>query len=82
MDRCLTCGYGPIMDPVVESTMRTPDEYWRVQIVRYGRRDRWYRVLHAETVVADRAPLATVHRILGDAMATLEPVNADEAGTA
>jgi hypothetical protein len=70
------------MDPVVESELGAPDGYWRVQVVRYGPGQRWYRVLHANTVVADRVPLATVHRILGDAMATLEPADLGEAGTA
>ncbi|WP_433730855.1 hypothetical protein ACQP2Y_21185 [Actinoplanes sp. CA-051413] len=68
------------MDPVVESELRTPDGYWRVQVVRYGPGQRWYRVIHATTQVADRVPLATVQRILGDAMATLEPVQEGELG--
>lgn len=72
----LTCGYRPIMEPVVESALETPDRYWRVEIVRYGPKQRWYRVTHAATVVAERAPLATVQRILGDAFVALEPVDA------
>lgn len=72
----LTCGYGAIMDPVTEGALETPDGYWLVEIVRYGPKQRWYRVTHAATVVADRAPLATVQRILGDAFSTLEPVDA------
>lgn len=56
--------------------MRTADGYWLVEIVRYGRADRWFRITHAATVVADRAPLATVQRILGDAYETLQPVEA------
>lgn len=67
------------MDPVVEGTLQTPDGYWRVEVVRYPRRERWYRVWHANTVVADQAPLGTVQWILGDAMATLEPVDATDA---
>lgn len=51
--------------------MQTPDGYWRVEVVRAGRQ-RWYRVWHAETVVAEKAAIATVERILGDAFGTLE----------
>lgn len=58
-----------------ESAMQTPDGYWRVEVVRSGR-DRWYRVRHAETVVAERAAIATVRRILGDAFETLEEADA------
>lgn len=65
------------MDPVIEGALQTPDGYWRVEVVRYGPGQRWYRVTHAATVVAERAPLATVQRILGDAFGTLEPVEAD-----
>jgi hypothetical protein len=67
------------MDPVVEGTLQTPDGYWRVQVVRYGR-SRWYRVSHATTVLEERASLGTVQRILGNAMATLEPVEEGELG--
>lgn len=58
----------------VEAAMRTPDGYWRVEIVRDGR-EHWYRVRHAETVVAERAAIATVQRMLGDAFADLHPVS-------
>jgi hypothetical protein len=64
------------MDPIVEGTLRTADGYWTVEAIRYGRA-RWYRVTHATTVVEERASLGTVQRILGDAMATLEPVQAE-----
>lgn len=79
MDSVLTCGYGAIMDPVVEGTFQTADAYWTVEVVRYGVKQRWYRVSHAHTQVADRVPLATVQRILGDSIATLAPVDAGEA---
>lgn len=58
----------------VEGELGTPDGYWRVQIVRTGRDIRWYRVWHADTLVQDRASIATVQRILGDVFATLQPV--------
>jgi hypothetical protein len=64
------------MDPIVEGALRTSDGYWTVEVIRYGRA-RWYRVSHATTVVEERASLGTVQRILGEAMATLEPVQAD-----
>jgi hypothetical protein len=57
----------------IEGTLRTPDGYWTVEVVRAGR-DRWYRVRHAETVVAARAAIATVERILGPAFADLVPI--------
>lgn len=62
------------MDPIVEGTLRTPDSYWLVEVVRYGRA-RWYRVTHATTVLEERASLATVQRILGDTFAELERVD-------
>lgn len=61
---------------MIEGELRTPDGYWRVQIVKSGRRERWYRIWHANTLVQDRAALATVQRVLGDAYATLQPVDA------
>jgi hypothetical protein len=54
----------------VEAATQTPDGYWRVEIVRSGR-ERWYRVRHAQTVVAEKAAIATVARILGPAFETL-----------
>jgi len=60
----------------VEGELHTPDGYWRVQIIRYGPRDRWYRVTHGTTVVGDRLPIAAVQRILGDAFGLLVPVEA------
>lgn len=65
------------MEPKVEGVLQSPDGYWRVEVVRYGPRDRWYRVSHASTVLADRAVLGTVQRILGDAFDTLEPVDVE-----
>lgn len=64
--------------------MRPPDGYWRVEVVRTGRKQRWFRVWHASTLVQDRAALATVQRILGDAFVTLQPVepSAGENGVA
>lgn len=62
------------MEPIIEGSLRTADGYWTVEIVKYGRQDRWYRISHASTVIHDRASLAVVQRILGDAYATLEPV--------
>lgn len=58
--------------------MRTPDGYWRVQVYRAGR-EQWYRVLHSATVVHEKAPIATVQRILGDAYADLELVEPGDA---
>lgn len=55
--------------------MATPDGYWRVEIVRTGR-DVWYRIRHAETVVAAKASIATVERILGTDFSLLEQVDA------
>lgn len=55
----------------VEAAMVTPDGYWRVEVVR-DRGQRWYRVRHANTVIAEKASIATVQRILGDAFGTLE----------
>ena len=59
----------------VEGALQTPDGYWRIEVLRGGR-DRWYRVLHAQTVVAEKASLSTVQRILGDAFAELEQIEA------
>jgi hypothetical protein len=64
------------MEPVIESALQSPDGYWRVEVVRYAPGRRWYRILHATTVVADQASLATVERVLGEAFATLEPLDA------
>lgn len=64
----------------IEGVLRTPDGYWRVEIVRTGRNVRWYRIWHANTLVQDRAALATVRRALGDAYATLEPVEPAASG--
>jgi bifunctional non-homologous end joining protein LigD len=62
----------------IEGVLQTPDGYWRVEAVKSGRRERWFRIWHATTLVQDRAALATVERILGDAYATLEPVSSAE----
>lgn len=62
--------------------MKTPDGYWRVEAVRYGRKERGFRIIHSTTVVADKAAIGTVQRILGDAYATLAPVEADADGVA
>jgi hypothetical protein len=76
----LTCCYAMLIAgtlrvvETIEGELRTPDGYWRVQIVRTGGRERWYRIWHATTLVQDRAALASVQRILGDAYGTLEPV--------
>jgi hypothetical protein len=69
--------------PTVEGTLVTPDGYWCVQVVRHGT-SRWYRITHATTVVAERASLATVQRVLGDDFAKLRPAEPDDAanGTA
>jgi hypothetical protein len=64
---------------MIEGVLQTPDGYWRVEVVKSGPRTRWYRIWHATTMVQDRAALGTVLRILGDAYATLEPVQ-DSAG--
>jgi hypothetical protein len=67
------------MEPVTEGALRTADGYWTVEVIRYGRA-RWYRISHATTVLEERASLGTVQRILGVAMATLEPVEEGELG--
>lgn len=68
---------------MIEGALRSPDGYWLVEVVRYGRQDRRYRVSHAATVLADRAVLGTVQRILGDAFDTLQPIETgDEHGAA
>jgi bifunctional non-homologous end joining protein LigD len=59
----------------VEGVLATPDGYWRVEAVRDGR-FQWYRIRHANTVIADKASIATVERILGPAFATLEQSDA------
>lgn len=56
--------------------MATPDGYWRVEVYR-DRGSQWYRVIHANTVVHDKAAIATVQRILGDQFAKLAAVEAD-----
>lgn len=66
----------------IEGALRSADGYWTVQIVRYGQRQRWYRILHATTMVADKASIATVQQILGDAFETLAPAEADANGVA
>jgi len=65
-----------VVEPVVEGALVTPDGFWRVEAVRYGPGQRWYRVIHATTVVEEKASLGTVQRILGDAYGTLAPVDA------
>jgi hypothetical protein len=70
------------MDPVVEGAMVTPDGYWRVEVVRHSRTQRWFRIIHATTVVAEKASIGTVQQILGDAYPTLEPVDAGAHGAA
>lgn len=71
----------PIMEPVVEGALQTPDGYWLVEIVRYKTGQRWYRVSHAGVVVAEKSPISTVQRILGDDFSALQPVEADTGGT-
>jgi hypothetical protein len=56
--------------------MKSADGYWTVEVVRYGPKERWFRVLHGDTVVADRTAIGTVQHILGDAYATLQAVEA------
>ncbi len=60
----------------VEGVLTTPDRYWRVEVIRQGR-DRWYRIWHANTVVAPMAALGTVQFILGDAFADLQQVDGE-----
>lgn len=70
----LTWAYGRRVEPIVEGVLKTADGYWVVEVVKFGRADRWYRVSHAATVVQERTSLAGVQRILGDAFETLEPI--------
>lgn len=74
----LTWAYGRRVEPIVEGVLQSADGYWRVEVVKFGRNDRWYRISHAATVVHERASIAVVQRILGDAYATLEPVAAGD----
>jgi hypothetical protein len=60
------------VEPIIEGALQTPDGYWRVDVVRYAPKQRWYRVTHATTVVAERASLETVRRVLGEAFDSLE----------
>ena len=66
-----------MVEEIILSAMQTPDGYWRVEVYRErGARKQWFRVLHAATVVADKAPIGVVRDILGDQYAALEPVAA------
>jgi hypothetical protein len=56
--------------------MQTPDGYWRVEVVQ-DRGQQWFRVWHAQTLVHDKAAIATVERILGDAFGALKPTNTE-----
>lgn len=64
------------MEPIIEGVLETPDGYWRIEVVKFGRSDHWYRISHGATLVQERASLAGVQRILGDAFETLQPVAA------
>jgi hypothetical protein len=55
--------------------MQTPDGYWRVEVYQERPGKHWYRVIHGATVVHDKAPIASVQRILGDQFAELAPVD-------
>lgn len=57
--------------------MKSADGYWTVEVIKTGPKQRWYRISHAHTVVNDRASIATVQRILGDAFNTLQAVAGD-----
>ncbi len=59
----------------IDGMLQTPDGYWRVEVVRSGR-DVWYRIRHAETIVAEKASIATVQRILEEDFAKLQQVDA------
>ena len=67
------------MEPVVEGALETPDGYWRVEVVRYSRREQRYRVTYAGGTTHDRVSLGTVQRILGPAYETLQAVAAHPA---
>ena len=41
------------VESVIEGALQTPGGYWRVEIVRYGPGQRWYRIIYAKTVVAE-----------------------------
>lgn len=64
------------VEPIIEGVLQTADGYWTVEVVKFGRADRWYRISHGATLVQERASLAGVQRILGDAFETLHPVAA------
>ncbi len=51
--------------------MQTPDGYWCVEVMQQ-RSEQWFRVWHAQTLVQEKAAIATVQRILGDAYGTLQ----------
>lgn len=57
--------------------MQTADGYWRVEVVQ-DRGQQWFRVWHAQTLVQEKASIATVQRILGDVFGALQPVNAGQ----
>lgn len=71
-----------IMEPIVEGALVSADGYWRVEIVKFGPKDRWFRIIHATTVVEERASLGTVQRVLGDAYGTLSSVEVGDTGVA
>lgn len=58
--------------------MQTPDQAWRVEIIRRrGQRTRWYRLVCAGQEPAEWLSIAAVERILADAgvdIASLVPV--------
>ena len=57
--------------------MATPDGYWRVEVVRVPMtKQRWYRIWHAQTLVAERATIGMVQAMLGEQYADLQPVDA------
>jgi hypothetical protein len=72
MAQWITGRFGPV--ETIKGVLQTPDGYWRVEAVKSGRA-LWYRIWHATTLVQDRAALATVERVLGEAYATLQPVD-------
>jgi hypothetical protein len=47
---------------------------------RYGRKERWFRILHATTGAEERASRGMVQRILGDISGTLQPADLGGAG--
>lgn len=60
--------------------MQTPDGYWRVEVYRVPRSaQQWFRLIHAQTVLIEKATIGQVQDALGEAYADLQQVTEDVA---